>query len=578
MRSSLLFVSAAAVATALISSYPAHAQTKGFTLDQFDPSERGSDWFAADSLDLRGHLRPAIGIVGDYADRPLAIYNPDGSYRTSIVSDQFFVHLGASLVLWERLRLSFNLPLAVTQAGDNPSINGTTFASPSSFAVGDLRLSADLRLLGTFGDPITVAIGGAVYLPTGSQSDYTGDQNVRVEPHVMAAGDLGPFVYAAKVGFEYHGLSESFAGTPIGNQFNFAASAGIRVANKKLVIGPEVFGSTTVRGGEAFDKTTTPLEGLVGFHYLIANRIRVGLGAGAGLDRGYGAPVARVLGNLEWAPGIEEKPVVHDRDGDGIVDEDDACPDVPGIRTDDPKTNGCPPPPPPPPPSDRDKDGILDTDDACPDVPGIKTDDPKTNGCPPPADRDKDGILDNDDACPDVPGVHTNDPKTNGCPPDPDRDKDGIKNEDDACPDEPGPANKDPKKNGCPQAVVRNNQIFILEQVKFATGSAVILPASNDLLNAVAKVFNDHPEIKKVSVEGHTDNVGPAGYNKILSARRAASVVAWLVKHGIDKGRLASAGFGMERPLEPNSTPAGRQANRRVEFHIVDPAPQQQHP
>jgi OmpA-OmpF porin, OOP family len=573
MRSSSL-LSAAAVATALLSSAPSHAQATGFALDQFDPSERGSDWFAADSLDLRGHLRPAIGIVGDYADRPLAIYNPDGSYRSSIVSDQLFVHLGASLVLWERLRVAFNLPLAVTQGGDGASVGATTYAAPGSFSVGDLRLAADLRLLGAFGDPITLAIGAAVYVPTGSRSDYTGDEKLRLEPRVMVAGDIAAFVYAAKIGFQYRGLQDNFAGTPLGDQFNFAASAGIRVANKKLVIGPEVFGSTTVTGGDAFSKTTTPLEGIVGFHYLIANSVRVGAGAGAGLDRGYGAPVARVLANLEWAPGMEEKPVVHDRDGDGVLDDDDACPDEPGIRTDDPKTNGCPPPAAPPPPADRDKDGILDDQDACPDVPGIKTDDPKTNGCPPPPpDRDHDGIIDTDDACPDVPGVHTDDPKTNGCPPDPDRDKDGIKNEDDACPDEPGPANKDPKKNGCPQAVVRNNQIMILEQVKFATGSAVILPASNELLTAVAKVFTDHPEIKKVSIEGHTDNVGPAGYNKALSAKRAASVAAWLVKHGIDASRLTSNGFGMEKPLDSNSTPAGRQNNRRVEFHIVDPAP-----
>jgi OOP family OmpA-OmpF porin len=575
MRSSLLLLSAAAVATALVSSATSQAQTPGFALDQFSPSERGSDWFAADSLDLRGNLRPAIGIVGDYADRPLAIYNPDGSYRSSIVADQFFVHLGASLVLWERLRLAFNLPLAVTQAGDDARIGGTTFSNPNSFSVGDLRLAADLRLLGTFGDPFTLALGAAVYLPTGSRSDYTGDDSVRVEPRLMAAGDIGPFVYAAKVGFQYRGLNDTFAGTPLGSQFNFAASAGIRVANKKLVIGPEVFGATTVTGGAAFDKTTTPLEGILGFHYLIANSVRVGLGAGAGLDRGYGAPVARVLGNLEWAPGIEEKPVVHDRDGDGILDDDDACPDVAGPKTDDPKTNGCPPVAAPPPPSDRDKDGIIDDQDACPDVPGVKTDDPKTNGCPPPPpDRDKDGIIDAEDACPDVPGVKTNDPKTNGCPPDPDRDHDGIKNEDDACPDEPGPANKDPKKNGCPRAVVRNNQIVILEQVKFATGSAVILPASNELMAAVTKVFTDHPEIKKVSVEGHTDNVGPARYNKVLSGKRAASVVAWLVKHGIDASRLESVGFGMERPIDTNATPAGRQNNRRVEFHIVDPAPQ----
>jgi outer membrane protein OmpA-like peptidoglycan-associated protein len=108
-----------------------------------------------------------------------------------------------------------------------------------------------------------------------------------------------------------------------------------------------------------------------------------------------------------------------------------------------------------------------------------------------------------------------------------------------------------------------------MEQVKFATGSAVILPASDPILQAVLKVLNDHPEIKGLSIEGHTDNTGAAAGNKKLSAARAASVVTWLVKHGIDKSTLTSAGFGQERPIDSNSTPEGRQNNRRVEFHIA---------
>jgi OOP family OmpA-OmpF porin len=120
---------------------------------------------------------------------------------------------------------------------------------------------------------------------------------------------------------------------------------------------------------------------------------------------------------------------------------------------------------------------------------------------------------------------------------------------------------------------VRNSQIVILDQVRFATGSAVILPASDPVLQAVLKILTDHPEIKKLSVEGHTDDVGPAAYNKQLSAARAASVVSWLVQHGISRDRLGSAGFGMERPLVPNDSEPHRQQNRRVEFHITDPAP-----
>ena len=86
--------------------------------------------------------------------------------------------------------------------------------------------------------------------------------------------------------------------------------------------------------------------------------------------------------------------------------------------------------------------------------------------------------------------------------------------------------------------------------------------------------MKDHPEIKKVRVEGHTDNRGGKAKNQSLSAKRAAAVVQWLVKKGgIDKSRLTSVGIGMEKPIDDNATEEGRRVNRRVEFHIVDPVP-----
>ena len=80
--------------------------------------------------------------------------------------------------------------------------------------------------------------------------------------------------------------------------------------------------------------------------------------------------------------------------------------------------------------------------------------------------------------------------------------------------------------------------------------------------------MTDHPEIKRVRIEGHTDSVGSAQVNKILSQQRAQAVAAWLIAHGIDKDRVTAQGMGKEHPLVPNDTDAGRAANRRVEFHI----------
>jgi len=544
------------------------AQSQGFALDTFDPSERGSDWFSVESLDLRGSGRLAIGVVMDGAYRPLVIYAPDGTIRDSVVRNQIFANVGATVVLWDRLRLGFNLPVAVFQDGHGGVLDGVTYTPPATPAVGDLRLGADLRLIGTYGQPFTLALGARVYVPTGERDNYTGDNAIRLDGRLEAAGDLGVFTYAARVGAEYRNLEDTIGGSPIGSQVLFGIAAGFRAGGRALVIGPEVYGTTVVSNGATlFAKQSTPVDGVLGAHLTFLRDFRIGGGVGPGLTRGFGSPVLRWLASLEWAPAYAEPPEPapvptpeSDRDGDGILDPDDACPDAPGVKTDDPKTNGCP--------ADRDGDGVPDRLDACPDTPGVKTDDPKTNGCP--ADRDGDGVLDADDACPDTPGIKTDNPKTNGCP-DPDRDKDGIPNDADACPDVAGPSNSDPKKNGCPQAYIQADQIKIRDQVKFATASAAIVPGkdSQDVLDAVETLLEQHPEIKQVRVEGHTDSAGTATFNRALSQHRAESVVKWLVKHGIDPTRLTAQGFGPDRPIDDNSTDSGRRNNRRVEFHIV---------
>lgn len=118
-------------------------------------------------------------------------------------------------------------------------------------------------------------------------------------------------------------------------------------------------------------------------------------------------------------PGLAEFDGCPDTDGDGIPDHLDDCPETAGLA----EFGGCP---------DSDGDGIPDHLDDCPDQPGPAA----TDGCP---DSDGDGIPDKDDECPDEPGTAA----TNGCP---DRDGDGIADKDDECPDQPGPA----ATKGCP--------------------------------------------------------------------------------------------------------------------------------
>lgn len=524
----------------------AQAQTaSGFALNRYEPSESGSEWFANDTLDIRGKFRPSLRALGDFGYKPYVLINPDGSENTSVVTGQFFLHVSGSLVILDRLRLGMSLPLALAQEGSTTGgfVNGQRIVGDTNAGIGDLRASADLRLLGNYGDKLTLGVGGRIWFPTGDPKKFLGDPGVRVGPHVAVAGDIGAFAYAASIGVVYRENNAVFAGHATGTEANFNVAAGFRALHKKLLIGPELYGSTIVSTSDAiFGERTTPLGLLISGHYT-AGDVRIGLGAGPGLSHAAGTAAFRALVSLEYAPGMPAPareppppsqplppPVLSDRDHDGVPDVQDACPDVAGIHTDDPKTNGCP--------SDRDHDGVFDSSASCP-----------------PAD-----------VCPDVPGVATDDPRTNGCPSD--RDHDGIPDALDACPDIPGRPSADPAKNGCPLAFVKDNQIKITEQIQFRFGLAELDPVSDNILAAVLNVMQTDASIKMVEVEGHTDNKGTAALNKKLSNARASAVADWLVKHGIERSHLALAGFGFDKPIDTNETEAGRANNRRVEFHI----------
>jgi OOP family OmpA-OmpF porin len=248
-----------------------------------------------------------------------------------------------------------------------------------------------------------------------------------------------------------------------------------------------------------------------------------------------------------------------DRDGDGVVDADDECPDVPGPA----ENKGCPLA------VDSDGDGIPDNLDRCPLNPEDKDGFQDEDGCPDP-DNDNDGITDAMDACPNDPGTVEN----RGCPI-LDRDRDGIADAEDACPDEPGIPDPDPKRNGCPRklslVVVKKDRIEIKQQINFEFAKSTIKGArSFQILDQVTQVLKDYPSIKRVRIEGHTDSVGSKPTNLQLSQARAESVMRYLVAKGIEASRMEAEGFGMDRPIASNATERGRAQNRRTEFNIVE--------
>ncbi|MEM1414854.1 MAG: carboxypeptidase regulatory-like domain-containing protein [Myxococcota bacterium] len=115
---------------------------------------------------------------------------------------------------------------------------------------------------------------------------------------------------------------------------------------------------------------------------------------------------------------------------------------------------------------------------------------------------------------------------------------------------------------------VQRTQIRIRRRINFATASAEILDSSLPLMNEIADVLLRNPQITRVEIQGHTDDRGNNSVNRRLSQNRAQAVLDWLVAHGVAANRLEAKGYGPDRPLVPNITPANRARNRRVQFVI----------
>ncbi|KYG74922.1 thrombospondin type 3 repeat-containing protein [Roseivirga ehrenbergii] len=222
---------------------------------------------------------------------------------------------------------------------------------------------------------------------------------------------------------------------------------------------------------------------------------------------------------------VSNKP---DSDKDGVLDENDACPNEYGEKD----NYGCPYP-------DTDSNGVLDKDDECPLEAG------DMNGCP---DDDGDGIINVEDKCPEIAGLK----EFGGCP---DTDGDGIEDSLDACPEKAG------IDGGCPQLELP------IKIVHFKFASAEVEKLYHEKLLSLAELMKENPEITLI-ISGFTDSVDSDVINTRLSAKRAESVKMYLVKAGVESSRMSTNGFGEGNPLADNSSVVGRARNRRVEIQF----------
>ena len=202
-----------------------------------------------------------------------------------------------------------------------------------------------------------------------------------------------------------------------------------------------------------------------------------------------------------------------------------------------------------------------------------KVETPKPAPPPPPPDADGGGVLGGGtDRC--VGEIEV------GLPPDPkdgsttsDADKDGIATPTDQCPAEPERVNGFKDEDGCPdvlpKVIIKDKEVVINEQPKFAFGKSTIEKESEDLIKSIAEALQANPQVEFIEVAGHADKVGNDAGNVQLTKQRAEAVVKALVKLGVDAKRMRGAGYGRYCPIDAGDTEEARAKNRRVEIKVM---------
>ena len=512
---------------------PRSAHAQSFRLDRFRAAEHPLDGFGVRRLDRFGHVQLAALLTADYAHDPLTIErSSNGREVQSVVDHQLTLALGLSLGLWERLLAFASLEAVPLMRGPEVPVG---FVPPADAAgLGDVAVGARVRLLGGADDLFALGVQAALLLPTAGTQAYRGEERLAARPELIAELRPGRLRVSFNVGSLVRARQRLVAAR-LGSELVYGAALGVRVL-QQLELLAELTGGFGLHDFGA--RETTDVEWRLGAKYASGIGLYVGAAAGTGFTSGVGSPDARVIGQLGYRmPRREQAPVAQpapppqrsdaDGDGDGVPDVGDACPAAAEDRDEVEDGDGCPE-------LDDDRDGVPDAGDACDDVAEDADHFDDGDGCPEP-DNDQDGVLDAEDACPDAAGVA--------------------------------------EERGCAAKVMLTEQgsIEIAQQILFATDQAEILPDSHSTLAAVASTLAQHPEIAKLRVEGHTDDVGPAFRNLTLSQARARAVVRWLGEHGIAAERLVAYGCGEQHPVAKDQTEAGRARNRRVVFRAVAP-------
>jgi outer membrane protein OmpA-like peptidoglycan-associated protein len=263
-----------------------------------------------------------------------------------VVGTRLSAYLDFAIGLRDRFELHAAVPFAIAQSSESGVAAGLMLRSAGTSAVGDARLGGSVLLYGVDHTARGVQLGAAADLaiPVGSETSFTSDGSVGGEL-VATAAYAGPgYRLAANAGVRYR-PEHNYVNSDQGTELIGRAGLFIPVARQRLMTSLELDMAARTAGRDAFRGLGSPILAMLGARYHFAGGIRAGAGIGAGLTQAPGSPAVRVIFTVGYEPEPPQRamaPRINDRDGDGIPDDLDKCPDQPedynGVQDED----GCP--------------------------------------------------------------------------------------------------------------------------------------------------------------------------------------------------------------------------------------------